>query len=234
MGTLGLIGKCVVARFKQRTRSSRPEELTMAKHLQNNHARPHQSRKRSADAKHERSPSQPHETRARHPAHLEELEQAAQTDIIGDDLDEAGRPVDDEAHAGIAFSDWQPERTPVDAGLSIDPEDLGRQFLRGATEQDNFESELNRSDDDLQGAPLGQMISDATLESSGQDDMERPASGALDGSDDDERDESASDDVDLLSNVIREASLFDQPTERGGTRAPLSYCTPIRTSCSST
>jgi hypothetical protein len=46
-----------------------------------------------------------------------------------------------EPHSGTLSSVRDSERLPVvDTGLSIDPEDLGIQFLRDATDQDNFES----------------------------------------------------------------------------------------------
>ncbi len=177
------------------------------------------SKKRAREPTKERSsPSRPNHLRASHPAHLEELEAAAQADIEGDDSEVGGHPIDDEAHPGMAFS--ADNRLPiVDRGLSVDPEDLGRQFLRDATEQDNYESEMHFEDREERGARLGELISEATLESAGQDDVERPASSALE-HEDTERGEPPSEGIDLLSNVIREGSLFDQPTERGGTRAP--------------
>src|SRR5688572_33475860 len=78
--------------------------------------------------------------RSARPAELEEADWV---------LDESTLwPVDEEAHpragsqrSGTLSADLDGERLPVvDPGISIDPEDLGRQFLRDATEQDNFES----------------------------------------------------------------------------------------------
>ncbi|HEV8247277.1 MAG TPA: hypothetical protein VGP93_15975 [Polyangiaceae bacterium] len=141
-----------------------------------------------------------------HPGHMQELEKAAQTDVGSDDPADAGPPLGDEANADIGFGttggtlsgQWQHERARrVDAGMSVDPEDLGRQFLRDATDQDNFESETANQED-------GEPAQSGSLATMGEDGLG----------------EARAQDVDLLSNVIREASLFDQPTELGGTRAP--------------
>jgi len=101
----------------------------------------------------------------------------------------------------------------VDPGVSIDPEDRGVQFLRDATEQDNFESEAQLSAAaDLEGTPLPHvMISDATLDAAMQNDADWPSSGAVRGPTPEAAQEPFERDVDLTEDAIRVASLFDQP-----------------------
>lgn len=182
------------------------------------HPQPEQRRRR-----------EPSLRRVRQPWHLGELEAAAQTDVDAGDPSDAGRPLDDEAHRGIAFgtsdgalSGRDPDQgAVVDAGLSIDPEDLGRQFLRDATEQDNFESEFAAEPPTIPDSPpIAELISESTLEAAGQDETELPASTALDHRGEEQRGERFAEDVDLLSNVIHEASLFDRATEQDETLAP--------------
>jgi hypothetical protein len=72
----------------------------------------------------------------------------------------------------------------TESGLSVDPEDLGRQFLHDATEQDNFESSVRRDEAGADGVALGTVISEGSLRASMQEDAEVPSSGALDHSDD--------------------------------------------------
>jgi hypothetical protein len=86
----------------------------------------------------------------------------------------------------------EPEPPPpvAETGLSVETDALGRQFLRDATEQDNFES--------LESETIPGDVPE------GDPDLEPPVP----------------DEVDLHSNSVREASLFDHPTSRGGTRAP--------------
>ncbi len=155
--------------------------------------------------------------RVRQPWHLDELEAAAQTDVdIG--VEGAGQPLDDEARQGIAFgtSAGEPEQTRTDSGLSVDPEDLGLQFLRDATDQDNFESEFQPEAPTVPDAfPVAELISEETLLSAKQEE-----SGGFLRPEADWRDEPFVADVDLLSNVIHEASLFDEPTEQDETLSP--------------
>src|SRR5262245_1452596 len=102
--------------------------------------------------------------------------------IIFEDNDElpagyALRPMEDEEYpsmpvptSGTLSSLGDSDDLPVvEPGLSIEPEDLGRQFLRDATEQDNFESELEAVAVDPGTLFLGQVVSEATLEASGHD-----------------------------------------------------------------
>lgn len=111
----------------------------------------------------------------------------------------------------------------VDEGMAVGPEDLGVQFLRNATEQNNFESELHHAETEPGAYPLGQLISEGTLSAAGQDDVELPGSAALEAAFDGESEPEQ--DVDLTNNGVREASLFDRGV--GGdaplpdTRAPL-------------
>ncbi len=145
-------------------------------------------------------------------------------------LDEATTwPVDEEAHprasaprSGTLSSDLDGERLPVvDPGISIDPEDLGRQFLRDATEQDNYESLAETIEIDPGASLLEPLVSEASLEASAQAGFALPESAALNGSSRRERaQEPRSGVVDLMSNVVRESSLFDQPNERGDLKTP--------------
>jgi hypothetical protein len=90
--------------------------------------------------------------------------------------------------------------------------EVGVQFLRDATEQYNFESQLRPEDDhEASGVPIGQMISDATLESANQEDFELPLSGALADDQPEVLPEPDELEIDLTSDAIRAASLFDQP-----------------------
>lgn len=152
----------------------------------------------------------------RNPSHLEELETAAQTEVT---------EIPAELDAGLTEA---PPRAPdpedadhlsvVEAGLSVDPEDLGRQFLRDATEQDNFESDLNL-EREAAGLPLSEVTAEAMLAA---------REAALDVSEKSaphveterfDREEANRSGIDLHSSSIREGSLFDQPTEQG-TRSP--------------
>jgi hypothetical protein len=141
-------------------------------------------------------------------------------------------PVDEEAHprapaphSGLLSTDFDGDQLPVvDPGMSIDPEDFGRQFLRDATEQDNYESLAEMTAIDPGTAVFEPIISEASLEASAQAGFALPESAALNGSSRRERAmEPRSGVVDLMSNVVREGSLFDQPNERGDLRIPVVY-----------
>jgi hypothetical protein len=152
----------------------------------------------------------------RNPSHLEELEAAAQTEVseISTELD-AGRieatprPPAPEDADGISV---------VEAGLSVDPEDLGRQFLRDATEQDNFESNANLEREEA-GLPLAEVTADAMLAAreAALDDSEKETTRIE--TEPFEPEQASRPELDLNSSSIREGSLFDQPTEQG-TRSP--------------
>jgi hypothetical protein len=141
-------------------------------------------------------------------------------------------PVDEEAHprpasrtSGTLSADLEGERLPVvDPGISIDPEDLGRQFLRDATDQDNFESSAEADELDPGSSSLEPLVSEASLEASAQAGFALPQSSALNASGRRLRSqEPRSRVVDLMSNVVRDASLFDQPNERGDLRTPVIF-----------
>jgi hypothetical protein len=164
----------------------------------------------------------------RHPAALEErraLERGS-----SEQPDEA-RPVDAEARphvspptsgtlASIGDSD---ELSVAESGLPVEPEDLGIQFLRDATEQDNFESETSTAERPRGAYAMGQMISEGTLEASGQEGAELPQSSALGGTARDALSEPEVEELSLTSGAVRSASLFDEPKgayEADGTREP--------------
>lgn len=147
----------------------------------------------------------------RHPKNLEEPR-------ITPDR-ESSHPRFRQSGSGTLSSRSSDESMPVvDPGMSVDPESLGAQFLRDATEQDNFESSApDYPREEAEG--LEPAVSQATLETAGQEDVDIPESHSLMHEvhgDVEEPDE----DVDLLSSSIREASLFDHPTQLGGTRSP--------------
>lgn len=163
----------------------------------------------------------------RHPAALEER-RAFEHD--SSEQPDGARPVDAEAHPDVAHPSSgtlaslgdSDELSVSDAGLPVEPEDLGVQFLRDATEQDNFESETSTSERPRGAYALGQMISEGTLEASGQEGSELPQSSALGGSRD-AMNEPDLDELSLTANTVRSASLFDEPKgpyETDGTREP--------------
>lgn len=100
---------------------------------------------------------------------------------------------------------------PEEPGISVDALEVGLQFLRDATEQYNFESELRPDADYDAAGPLGQMISDATLESANQADFDLPVSAALSDDRGEVLDEPQTLELDLRSDAIVAASLFDRP-----------------------
>ncbi len=164
----------------------------------------------------------------RHPAAIEE--RRAFERGSSEQPDEA-RPVDAEGHphvsppasgtlASIGDSD---ELSVVESGLPVEPEDLGLQFLRDATEQDNFESETSTAERPRGAYALGQMISEGTLEASGQEGAELPQSSALGGTGGEALSEPEIEELSLTANTVRSASLFDEPKgayEADGTRVP--------------
>jgi hypothetical protein len=130
------------------------------------------------------------------------------------------RPISEELPAG-AF---------VEEGLSVDPEDLGAQFLVGATEQRNFESlrpadlaELSitsgaTSDEPLVGpnmdveqTPWEQAV-ELTVQSGSREPPTLEAAAMDEAGDDDDRDV-GSREVNLLQASIKEGSLFDEESD---------------------
>lgn len=94
---------------------------------------------------------------------------------------EEGHPRAPHRKSGTLPTVSDSDRLPVtEPGLSVDPEDLGRQFLRDATEQDNFESSIRPVEVDEDAVPVGSVISEGSLRASSQEDAEIPVSGALD------------------------------------------------------
>ncbi len=118
-------------------------------------------------------------------------------------------------------------RPPVaDPGLSVDPEDLGRQFLSEATQQQNFESSDRGDASELsivEGAPSDDALTgpsfdpdhdvweqtvDLDLESGGVDQVTADASGVV--LDEDRRNDRS----DSSGPSTREDSLLDEEDER--------------------
>lgn len=128
-------------------------------------------------------------------------------------------------------------RNPThEVGLSVDADELGRNFLSDATQQGNFESEYEdsaelsegpRSDEALPG-PNFEATSDVwentvNLTLQGGEQGEPLVDEHVDGmrfmEDDDE--ETSSDDLDLTENAVHEASLLDSESdEQGETKSP--------------
>lgn len=106
------------------------------------------------------------------------------------------------------------DRSPVvEPGVGVEPEELGVQFLRDATEQGNFESEEvdgGASGLERQETAEGQLISDASLEAAQQEGEDAPFSGALGDAAPVPR-EPREPELDLRQDSVRSASLFDQP-----------------------
>jgi uncharacterized protein (DUF2267 family) len=101
---------------------------------------------------------------------------------------------------------------PEEPGVAVGSTEVGVQFLRDAMEQYNFESQIRPEEDhEPRGAPAGQILSQATLESAGQDDFEVPVSAALADDQPETRDEPDEPAINLRSDAIVEASLFDRP-----------------------
>lgn len=126
-----------------------------------------------------------------------------------------------------------------EVGLSVDADELGRNFLSDATDQGNFESEYDesieryvseeaRSDDALSGPNFesGNDVWENTvnLTLQGGEAAQGPlVDDRVDGErffeDDDE--ETESDSVDLTENTVRDASLLDSESdEYGETKSP--------------
>ena len=116
-----------------------------------------------------------------------------------------------------------------ESGLSVDPDDLGRNFLSEAMDQGNFESELRGDGADPSDAALTgpNFESDHDVwENTVSLTMQRGASGddepLIEDTDDAlDAQEDASDGLDLTELVIHDGSLLDSETdELGGTRVP--------------
>jgi hypothetical protein len=128
------------------------------------------------------------------------------------------------------------------SGLSVDPEDLGRQFLSDAMEQGNFESQRGGESADMwvNAAPptdeamvgpnfetdrsIWENTVSMSMENGGPEGAQHDASpdALLDDEQDDgmrmiERDESG---IDLTESVIQEASLFDHESDVLGETEP--------------
>lgn len=113
-----------------------------------------------------------------------------------------------------------------ESGLSIDADDLGAQFLKDATEQDNFESELvpdlsitegSASDAPISGA--GASVWEQTVDRSSESDIREiidPAISDATPAAPDEPKRSSRHTVDLLQPNVVDASLLDEQDEETG------------------
>jgi uncharacterized protein (DUF2267 family) len=115
----------------------------------------------------------------------------------------------DAVRSDLSQPDAAPPGEPPDA---VEASEVGLRFLRDATEQYNYESELRPEvDHELAGEPVAQLISEATLEFANQADFPIPVSGALSDDPAEVLPEPTARTVDLTSGAISAASLFDQP-----------------------
>jgi len=127
--------------------------------------------------------------------------------------------------------DERRESSVVEQGLSIDPDELGQQFLSEGTEQGNFESldgegaEMSITGNPLSDAALtgpsfevDQTLWDSTIDlsiqSGGVDEVAAELSG--NGQPDEPEEDSEQRDLDLTEDVIREASLLDEESNEPG------------------
>lgn len=120
---------------------------------------------------------------------------------------------------------------PSEEGLSVDPEEMGKSFIRYATEQGNFESSSQRelaiggeaaSDAALQGAHFSEegtiwdSTVDLTMENDGVDGATLAASPRNPDDDEDERAdeiERGVAEIDLTESAIDEGSLLDDEAD---------------------
>lgn len=135
-----------------------------------------------------------------------------------DEEEHRRRPVDDESYgrpllprSGTLSSLGDTDRLPVvESGFPVEPEDFGRQFLSSATQQDNFESEVRWDELERGSYSLGQVISESTMEASGQEGFEIPESGSFGDARADADLEPPDSDFDLRQDAVHETSLFDR------------------------
>jgi hypothetical protein len=131
-----------------------------------------------------------------------------------------------------------------ESGLSVDPEDLGRQFLADATEQGNFESlrggdavslyatSAALSDEPLTGPnfegerSVWENTVSMAMENGGLDGAQYAVAPSAPEEDEQEREDGLhlldqdDDDIDLTESSISEGSLLDHETEEHGETAP--------------
>lgn len=122
------------------------------------------------------------------------------------------------------------KRAVPESGLSVDPDDLGREFLSDATEQNNFEGEPDQqlslgaapSDEALSSEESDGSVWDQTMRRAPTSDIREISDPAL--HDDDEapeEEEGRPTPVDVHQTRIVGASLFDEESdEPGEVRSP--------------
>jgi hypothetical protein len=115
------------------------------------------------------------------------------------------------SRAGTLATVGDTDQLPVvESGMPVEPEELGVQFLRDATEQDNFESDAPREEEPAVVILPHIVISEATLDASMQEDGEWLESNATGGSSAEVPREPFQPEVDLTQTSVSAASLFDQ------------------------
>ncbi len=143
---------------------------------------------------------------------------------------------DDIIEQTVGAPEQHGRRAHHEVGLSVDAEDLGRNFLSDATEQGNFESEYDESVELSEGPQTDEALDGPNFEVT-NDVWENTVNQTLQGSTDhepliddhvdgmrfmeDDDEETSSDDLDLTQNSLHEASLLDQEGEElGETKEP--------------
>ena len=150
----------------------------------------------------------------------------ALADPLETDISDTVHPVEREAHpraqrhhSGTLADAGEDGGLRVhEPGVTLEPEELGVQFLRDATEQDNFES--SRRSVEEHGEPaIEPVVSEASLESADQQDVDWPTSSAFENEQGDEAPpEGAWSELDVRSDVLREVSLLDQGVDADASR----------------
>lgn len=137
---------------------------------------------------------------------------------------------DDITAQPMAPPDELGHRVGHEVGLSVDAEDLGRNFLSDATEQGNFESEYDASVELSAGPPSDEALSGPNFEER-NDVWESTINLTLQGAEDDEPlfdehadgmrlldddEQTSGNELDLTENALHEASLLDSEDEETG------------------
>lgn len=125
-----------------------------------------------------------------------------------------------------------------ESGLSVDAEELGAQFLKDATEQNNFESERMSDRSITEGSPSDAALDgpdfdadasvwERTMNQSSESDVREIVDPVISNSTPVDPDEPDEDDepharrtVDLLQSSVVEASLLDEEDEDGEVQSP--------------
>lgn len=142
---------------------------------------------------------------------------SALADALSTDATDTVHPVERGAHpraerhrSGTLADLADQERSRVhEPGTSIEPDEMGVQFLRDATEQGNFESSRPAGPEEHGEPAIEPLISEASLESADQQEVDWPVSSAFEHGPEGPA-EGTGRELDVRADVMREVSLFDQ------------------------